>query len=212
MALDDWYSNTIFFLRVFHIMAGITWIGLLYFFNFVNVPFQGKLEKELKPKVNPELLPRALWWFRWAAMATFLIGLLLLLLKYGHGNLWLDVDGNLSGRTIWILLGSLLGTIMWFNVWFIIHMITDQQFSEFVRQIGDRFARDGAFRIEHHIVCDTFGFVPPFWPELNTRMQQADTAFAVDGNDWYSDDEPLHINVFPRGSHGPGSSVSSYRL
>ncbi len=120
MALDDWYSNTIFFLRVFHIMAGVTWIGLLYFFNFVNVPFQGKLEKELKPKVNPELLPRALWWFRWAAMATFLIGLLLLLLKYGHGNLWLDVDGNLSGRTIWILLGSLLGTIMWFNVWFII--------------------------------------------------------------------------------------------
>jgi uncharacterized membrane protein len=120
MALDDWYSNAIFFLRWFHILAGITWIGLLYFFNFVNVPFQGKLEKELKPKVNPELLPRALWWFRWGAMATFLIGLLLLVLKYGHGNLWLDVDGNLSGRAIWILLGALLGTIMWFNVWFII--------------------------------------------------------------------------------------------
>lgn len=120
MALDDWYSNTIFFLRVFHILAGITWIGLLYFFNFVNVPFQGKLEKELKPKVNPELLPRALWWFRWGAMVTFVVGLLLLLLKYGHGNLWLDADGNLSGRAIWILMGALLGTIMWFNVWFII--------------------------------------------------------------------------------------------
>lgn len=120
MALDDWYSNTIFFLRWIHILAGITWIGLLYFFNFVNVPFQGKLEKELKPKVNPELLPRALWWFRWGAMTTFVIGLVLLLLKYGHGNMWLDADGNLSGRAIWILLGSALGTIMWFNVWFII--------------------------------------------------------------------------------------------
>jgi uncharacterized membrane protein len=120
MALDDWFSNTIFFLRWIHILAGITWIGLLYFFNFVNVPFQGKLEKEVKPKVNPELLPRALWWFRWGAMVTFLVGILLLLLKYGHGNLWLDTDGNLSGRTIWILLGALLGTVMWFNVWFII--------------------------------------------------------------------------------------------
>ncbi len=120
MALDDWYSNTLFFLRWIHILAGITWIGMLYFFNFVNLPFQGKLEKDLKPRVNPELLPRALFWFRWGAMVTFLVGLMLLLLKYGHGNLWLDADGNLSGRAIWILIGALLGTIMWFNVWFII--------------------------------------------------------------------------------------------
>jgi uncharacterized membrane protein len=120
MALDDWYSNTIFILRWLHILAGITWIGMLYFFNFVNVPFQGKLEKEVKPKVNPELLPRALWWFRWGAMWTFVIGLVLLLLKYGHGGMFFDADGNLSHRAIWILLGGLLGTIMWFNVWFII--------------------------------------------------------------------------------------------
>jgi uncharacterized membrane protein len=120
MALDGWFENTLFILRWIHILAGITWIGLLYFFNFVNVPFQGKLPADIKPKVNPELLPRALWWFRWGAMVTFVIGLLLLLLKYGHGNMWLDADGNLAGRTIWILIGALLGTIMWFNVWFII--------------------------------------------------------------------------------------------
>lgn len=120
MALDDWYTNTVFVLRWIHIIAGITWIGLLYFFNFVNVPLQAKLEKEVKPKVNPELLPRALWWFRWGAMTTFVIGLVLLLLKYGHGNLWLDTEGKLSDRAIWILLGALLGTIMWFNVWFLI--------------------------------------------------------------------------------------------
>lgn len=120
-AIDDFYTNFIFVLRWIHILAGITWIGHLYFFNFVNVPFQGVLEKECKPKVNPLLLPRALWWFRWAAMATFLAGVTLLLVKYSVGQLWTDpVTGTMSHRAMWILWGSLLGTIMWFNVWFII--------------------------------------------------------------------------------------------
>jgi len=52
-------------LRWAHIASGITWIGMLYFFNFVNVPFQGKLDGPTKKMVNPELMPRALWWFRW---------------------------------------------------------------------------------------------------------------------------------------------------
>ena len=63
--------------RWFHIVAGITWIGHLYFFNFVNLPFQGGLEKELKPKVNPPLMLRALYFFRWGAMWTFLFGIAL---------------------------------------------------------------------------------------------------------------------------------------
>lgn len=120
MDVDAGYSHTIFFLRWIHIMAGITWIGLLYFFNFVNVPFQGVLEKEFKSKVNPPLLTRALWWFRWAAMVTFVIGWILLFYKYTYGNLWYDLNGNLSDRAIWILFGGILGSIMWFNVWFII--------------------------------------------------------------------------------------------
>jgi len=120
MALEDFYSNCIFFLRWIHIMAGITWIGLLYFFNFVNVPFQGVLEKELKPRVNPPLLLRALWWFRWAAMVTMVVGWTLLIYKYGQGNLWTDADGKFSQRAMWILFGGTLGTIMWFNVWFVI--------------------------------------------------------------------------------------------
>ena len=108
-------------LRWFHIFAGITWIGHLYFFNFVNVPFQGVLEKELKPKVNPPLILRALWWFRWGAMLTFLFGLLLFALLYWpHGGYLFDADGGLSRRGMWMLFGGLLGTIMWFNVWFVI--------------------------------------------------------------------------------------------
>src|SRR6266511_5027163 len=63
-------------LRVLHLVAGITWIGLLYFFNLVNVPFQKGLDAEIKKKVNPDLLSRALWYFRWGAVLTVLAGLM----------------------------------------------------------------------------------------------------------------------------------------
>lgn len=122
--MEDFHTNLLFILRWIHILSGITWIGHLYFFNFVNAPFQGVLEKDLKPRVNPLLLPRALWWFRWGAMFTFVFGLILLIAKYGHpgapGNLWLGEDGAVTGRAMWILFGALFGTIMWFNVWFVI--------------------------------------------------------------------------------------------
>jgi len=106
--------------RWFHIIAGITWIGHLYFFNFVNTPFQGGLAKELKPQVNPPLVLRALYFFRWGAMWTFLFGLALFYLIYIQGGAIRNADGGMSHRAMWILFGGLLGTIMWFNVWFVI--------------------------------------------------------------------------------------------
>ena len=60
--------------RWFHVIAGIIWIGHLYFFNFVNVPLQAALDDAGKKAVGPKLMPRALWWFRWGAMITFLAG------------------------------------------------------------------------------------------------------------------------------------------
>lgn len=80
--------------RWLHILAGIIWIGMLYFFNFVNGPFQGTLDGETKKKVNPELLPRALWWFRWGAAWTWVTGVLLLLLVFYHGRIVFDADGQ----------------------------------------------------------------------------------------------------------------------
>jgi uncharacterized membrane protein len=62
-------------LRWLHFVAGITWIGLLYFFNLVNVPFQKGIDADTKKKVNPDLLGRALWYFRWGALITVLVGL-----------------------------------------------------------------------------------------------------------------------------------------
>ncbi|HVE13747.1 MAG TPA: urate hydroxylase PuuD, partial [Elusimicrobiota bacterium] len=117
----DMFTNFHLFVRWLHVWAGIIWIGHLYFFNFVNAPFQGGLEKELKPKVNPPLVLRALFFFRWGAMWTFLFGLALFSMIYWPmGGALLDADGRMSQRAMWILFGGLLGTIMWFNVWFII--------------------------------------------------------------------------------------------
>lgn len=72
--------------RWFHVVFGILWIGLLYFFNWVNAFFEATLDAETKKKVVPELRPRALFWFRWGAAVTWITGLLLLLMVYYHGR------------------------------------------------------------------------------------------------------------------------------
>ena len=94
--------------RWFHVIAGITWIGHLYFFNFVNLPFQGGLAKELKPTVNPPLVLRALYFFRWGAMWTFAFGVVLFYLVYIQGGAFYDAEGHMSHRAMWVLLGGLL--------------------------------------------------------------------------------------------------------
>jgi uncharacterized membrane protein len=73
---QDWQTNVTFFLRWGHILAGITWIGLLYWFNLVNVNVQKEIDAATKGKVNPPMLTRSLWWFRWGAVATVLTGLI----------------------------------------------------------------------------------------------------------------------------------------
>ncbi|MEK7288015.1 MAG: urate hydroxylase PuuD [Elusimicrobiota bacterium] len=113
--------------RWLHVIAGIVWIGHLYFFNFVNVPFQASLDDAAKKAVNAKLLLRALWWFRWGAMTTFVSGWALFTLGYMHtpglgfgpSVLFSDENG-MTSRAVWILIGMAMASIMWFNVWFII--------------------------------------------------------------------------------------------
>jgi uncharacterized membrane protein len=106
--------NTI--LRWAHILAGITWIGLLYFFNLVQVPAYAAFGDEAKARnlALDKVSRRALWWFRWAALSTFVIGILLTTEK----GFW-DNAGK-SGTTILISLGMLMGTLMMLNVWGVI--------------------------------------------------------------------------------------------
>jgi uncharacterized membrane protein len=119
--LSDPQSLFSVLLRWSHVIFGIIWLGHLYFFNLVNVPFQGDVDKDLKPRINPKLLLRAFYWFRWGAMYTFIFGLLLFGYKYFHQHLFFEQDGGgVSNRALWILFGAGLATIMWFNVWFVI--------------------------------------------------------------------------------------------
>jgi uncharacterized membrane protein len=80
--------------RWIHIVAGIVWIGHLYFFNFVNAAFEATLDADAKKKVVPQLRPRALYWFRWGAAWTWITGILLLLLVFYHGQLVFDMGGD----------------------------------------------------------------------------------------------------------------------
>lgn len=115
------------FVRWLHILAGVVWIGHLYFFNFVNANFAPTMDGETKKKVVPQLMPRALFWFRMGAATTWLTGVLLFWIVYTHGGAMHEtrlVDGVakevISNRAIWIMVGALFGTIMAYNVWFII--------------------------------------------------------------------------------------------
>jgi uncharacterized membrane protein len=102
-------------LRWGHFLAGITWIGLLYYFNFVQVPFLGKVTPETKAEAFQHLVPNALWWFRWGALATWLFGASLLINGGRFGSAF-----ALQGENAVIGMGAWLGTIMLFNVWGII--------------------------------------------------------------------------------------------
>ncbi len=121
-------------LRWIHFMAGVIWIGHLYFFNFVNGPFEKGLEASLKRPVVPALRPRALWWFRWGAMITFISGISYLgydLQAKPNGMISFFGSYEVMPNTLrqvyrpafgnwWITFGASLATIMWFNVWFVI--------------------------------------------------------------------------------------------
>jgi len=107
------FSNAglLFLLRWVHLLAGVTWIGLLYYFNFVQGPFFAETDAGTRSNAIQKLVPRALWWFRWGAMMTFLSGIAVLGARRAS---WSDPWG------ITILTGAAFGTLMFLNVWLVI--------------------------------------------------------------------------------------------
>ncbi len=95
------------FFTFLHVLSGITWIGLLYYFNLVQIPTMPKIPAELKPAVGKYIAPEALFWFRWAALSTVVTGLIVI-----------STSTSIKNWTIYT--GMALGLIMAFNVWFII--------------------------------------------------------------------------------------------
>ncbi len=111
-----WWS---FLFRYLHVLSGVMWIGLLYYFNFVQIPNMPNIPDEQKPAVGKVIAPAALFWFRWAAMSTIVTGLIVALMQ-GYLVEAIAIGFTDEGNSTAIGIGMWLGAIMWFNVWFVI--------------------------------------------------------------------------------------------
>jgi uncharacterized membrane protein len=111
-----------FITRWLHVAAGVMWIGLLWYFNFVQMPTMPSVPAELKPAVGKYIAPAALFWFRWAAMVTIVLGIGLAAMNHYLVDAYtLDATEGFTNIAIVLIgIGMWLGTIMWFNVWFVI--------------------------------------------------------------------------------------------
>jgi uncharacterized membrane protein len=106
--------------RLTHVIVAIMWIGLLWYFNFVQIPNMSKIPDEQKPAIGKVIAPAALFYFRWAAALTVFSGLILALLNgYLHDAMTLSISSGIPKNTA-IGIGMWLGVIMAFNVWFVI--------------------------------------------------------------------------------------------
>ena len=122
--LNDGFSFDALFwswlLRYIHVIVSIMWIGLLWYFNFVQIPNMSKIPDDQKPAIGKVIAPSALFYFRWAAALTVLSGLILAHLNgYLHDSMTLSIGSGIPKHTA-IGIGMWLGLIMAFNVWFVI--------------------------------------------------------------------------------------------
>tara|TARA_B100001996_G_scaffold380871_1_gene369169 strand:+ start:93 stop:692 length:600 start_codon:yes stop_codon:yes gene_type:complete len=107
------------FFRYLHVLSGVMWIGLLWYFNFIQIPNMPNIPDEHKPAIGKVIAPAALFWFRWAALATIVTGLIVAYLNgYVHDAMMLGI--GTGGKNTAIGIGMWLGIIMAFNVWFVI--------------------------------------------------------------------------------------------
>lgn len=118
----DYFSTEwlIFLFRWFHVLSGVMWIGLLWYFNFIQIPTMPKIPEDQRPAVTGHIAPEVLFWFRWSALSTVITGLILAWMSGYMGNALMIglADGNAFSAAIGI--GMWFGIIMAFNVWFII--------------------------------------------------------------------------------------------
>ena len=117
-AFDRYFLSWLF--RYLHVLTGIMWIGLLWYFNFVQIPSMPNIPDEQKPAIGKVIAPKALFWFRWAALATIITGLIVSYLQgYVHQAMILGI-GSGDPKSTAIGIGMWLGIIMAYNVWFVI--------------------------------------------------------------------------------------------
>ena len=122
---NTWLSNPSFWgavvFRYLHVLSGIMWIGLLWYFNFVQIPNMPNIPNEQKPAIAKVIAPAALFWFRWAALSTIITGLIVAYLSgYVNQAMTLGLIGEKDPKSITIGIGMWLGIIMAYNVWMVI--------------------------------------------------------------------------------------------
>ena len=118
LAIDQLFWSWLF--RYLHVISGIMWIGLLWYLNFVQIPSMPKIPDDQKPAIGKVIAPAVLFWFRWAALATIVTGLIVATLNgYVHQALALGITSG-GGKDTAIGIGMWLGLIMAYNVWFVI--------------------------------------------------------------------------------------------
>jgi|TARA_B100000524_G_scaffold276_1_gene193 uncharacterized membrane protein len=117
-AFDRSFFSWLF--RYLHVLSGIMWIGLLWYFNFVQIPSMPNIPDEQKPAIGKVIAPKALFWFRWAALVTIVSGLIVAYLQgYVHQAMILGIGAS-DPKSTSIGIGMWLGIIMAYNVWFVI--------------------------------------------------------------------------------------------
>ena len=116
-AMDLYLPPADLIVRWLHVISGVMWIGLLWYFNFVQIPNMPNIPDDQKPAISKVIAPAALFWFRWGAMGTIVFGLYLAQLN-GYLADALMLKGG--AKEVSIGIGMWLGLIMWFNVWFVI--------------------------------------------------------------------------------------------
>ena len=110
-----------FIVRWAHVLCGVMWVGLLWYFNFVQIPNMPNIPDEQKPAISKVIAPAALFWFRWAALSTIITGLIVAYLGgYVNQAMTLGLVGETDPKSITIGIGMWLGIIMAYNVWMII--------------------------------------------------------------------------------------------
>ena len=118
LVIDQLFWSWLF--RYFHVLSGVMWIGLLWYLNFIQIPSMPKIPDDQKPAIGKVIAPAVLFWFRWAALATIVTGLIVATLNgYIHQALALGITSG-GGKDTAIGIGMWLGLIMAYNVWFII--------------------------------------------------------------------------------------------
>jgi uncharacterized membrane protein len=114
---NAWWATLV---RWLHVGSGVMWIGILYYFNFVQTPTMPKIPQEQRPTIVGFILPEAMFWFRWGAMSTIVFGIILAWMNGYLGDAYALGLMSHQAKHTQIGIGMWLGTIMWFNVWFII--------------------------------------------------------------------------------------------